>query len=291
MTGTLIRILVVLLLVGPALAADESAYRQGILFEIRPPSGAESSVLFGTIHSDDPRVLDLPGPVRERFDASPAFVMEVVPDAQAIIKSMMTMVYTDGRTLQDVLSSGLYRETVAAMAGIGMPESAFKDFKPWAVVTILSVPSTSTGEFLDIHLYNGALKADKTVGGLETIEEQLSVFDDLTEDEQVVLLRETLSSRAQLPEIFERLLAAYLERDLARLLALSDRYLRTGDPAVAERFHQVAIEQRNLRMFNRMRPLLERGGQFIAVGALHLPGESGLLSRLAGAGFAVLPLY
>ena len=64
----------------PAEAAGSSATR-GILFEIRPPTGAPPSFLFGTIHSEDVRVVELPAPVREAFDVSPNVAFEVVPDA------------------------------------------------------------------------------------------------------------------------------------------------------------------------------------------------------------------
>ncbi len=284
-------LLALLFVCGSAIAAEAGPYHHGILFEIRPAQGADPSILLGTIHSDAPRVVNLPEPIRSRFDAAPAFVMEVVPDARAVIKSMLTMVYTDGRTLQDVLPADTYLETVEAMEEIGLPVSAFKDFKPWAAVTLLSLPRSGSGDFLDIHLYKTALEAGKTVEALETIEEQLAVFDELTEDEQIALLRETLASRQQIPEVFEQLVDAWLERDLGRLLSLSDLYLGAGDKVLAERFRRVAIDARNLRMFERMRPMLDRGGRFIAVGALHLPGTGGLLQRLVKAGFVVTPLY
>lgn len=291
MTGALTGVFLLLSVCGFAAERDAGPYRQGVLFEIRPATGANPSILFGTIHSDDPRVLDLPEQVQRQFDEIPAFVMEVIPDTQAIITSMVTMVYTDGRSLQGILPPDLYDETAKALGELGMPASAFKDFKPWAVVTLLSVPVSRTGDFLDIHLYKTALRTGKTVAALETIEEQLAVFDDLTEQEQIALLRETLASRQQMPEVLEQLLVAYLNRDLAQLLDLSDLYLRTGDPTLAERFRRVAIDARNLRMFERMQPLLDQGGQFFAVGALHLPGDGGLLQRLTGAGYILTPLY
>ena len=50
------------------------------------------------------------------------------------------------------------------------------------------------------------------------------------------------------------------------------------------------VDERNLRMLNRALPLLEEGCTFIAVGALHLPGEKGLLALIEAAGFDVRPL-
>ena len=273
-----------------AVLAAEATWERGLLFEVRSEAG-ESSYLFGTIHSENERVMDLPPPVRSAFDGSSNFAMEVIPDAEAIRRSMVTMVYTDGRSLALVVGRERFREIVEAMKSRGMSEEAIKDFKPWAIVTILSLPPPKTGEFLDIHLYKSALTAGKPVHGLETIDEQLAVFDDLSESDQVALLNETLEVLEQLPEVHEHLLEAYLQRDLAELSRLVEEYLRAGDSEVEKRFKAAVLDARHERMTERMIPLLEKGGHFVAVGALHLPGEDGILARLKALGFEVRRIY
>jgi uncharacterized protein YbaP (TraB family) len=94
-----------------------------------------------------------------------------------------------------------------------------------------------------------------------------------------------------LPIVFERLLNAYLARDLDKLLSLSERYLQGSDSALAERFRIAALDRRNRRMAERLRPLFEKGGYFVAVGALHLPGKEGVLDRLLDSGFSVRRVY
>jgi uncharacterized protein YbaP (TraB family) len=283
-------ILLALTLWFAAYAASDQGVDHGLLFEVR--SGEDTrGWLFGTIHSEDPRVIELPPPVRDAFEASAGFAMEVIPDTQAILRSMVTMVYTDGRTLEAVIGPPLFREVVQAIEARGMTEAAIRDFKPWAVVTILSVPHAETGEFLDLRLYKAATAAGKRVVGLESIDEQLAVFEGLSERDQVALLRETLEVRDQLPEVFERLLGAYLDRDLAALTRLSDEYLRGGDPELEARFRTSALDVRNERMAERILPLLAEDVFFVAVGALHLPGEGGIVQRLRRAGFAVRAVY
>ncbi|MGA7982175.1 MAG: TraB/GumN family protein [Chromatiaceae bacterium] len=282
-------VLLGLLWVGFA-AASGVPFDKGLLFEVRGENG-NPNYLFGTIHSEDPRVLALPTPVQDAFDGARGFVMEVIPDSAAVIKSMMGMVFTDGRCLKDVIGMPLYSDTLKAMKSRGMSEAAIKDFKPWAVVTLLSLPPAETGQFLDMQLYKDALADGKAVTGLETIDEQLGVFDDLSEQDQIALLRETLQAQDELPEVFTRLIGAYLERDLGELMRLSELYLQGGDTALAERFRTAALDRRNRRMADRLTSLLEKGGYFVAVGALHLPGEGGVLQRLVDAGFSVRAVY
>ncbi len=267
-------------------AATVAGGERALLFEISTPA-APPCYLFGTFHSEDPRVLALSPATRDAFERSPVFILEMIPDAQAMTRSMEIMVYGDGRDLARVAGAPLYGRLVEAVAELGLPEAAVRGFKPWAAATLLGLPPARTGEFLDIHLYRTALAVGKQVIGLETIEEQVAVFDSLGEEDQILMLKETLDTRDQLPRVFERLLEAYLDRDLTALALLGDGYLGQGAPRLAEKFRRAALDDRNLRMAARLDAYLRAGGCFIAVGALHLPGEDGLLARLGRAGLRV----
>lgn len=271
----------------PALA---EGFTQGLLFEITV-DGVAPSHLFATIHSEDPRVVQLPPPVQAAFDGAQGFVMEAIPDNDAAIRSMSLMTYSDGRSIKQVLPTDLYKETVEVMASRGMSEEAIRGFKPWALVATLSTPPSATGEFLDMRLYRAALSQGKPTAGIETMEEQIALLDGLSEADQVALLRETLATYPELGEVFQRLVAAYVRGDLSALVQLSDMYARWGSPELAERFQRTAIDERNRRMAERMGPLLAAGGRFIAVGALHLPGPGGLLQRLSDQGYRVRAVY
>ena len=47
------------------------------------------------------------------------------------------------------------------------------------------------------------------------------------------------------------------------------------------------IDERNLRMRDRLLPILEKGDAFVAVGAMHLSGETGLVELLRQSGYTV----
>jgi uncharacterized protein YbaP (TraB family) len=276
----------------PALVrgAGDVPFGQGLLFLVQSGSGARSH-LFATVHSDDSRVLELPSAVRQAFDAAHTFAMEILPDSAALLTSMITMVLTDGRTLEDVVGTERYRRAVRAVAARGLAESSIREFKPWAVATLLSLPPAAESEILDIQLYRLAKEQGKQLRGLERIDEQLALFDGLSEADQIAWLEQTLGFQDQLPAFFEQLLVTYLRRDLAGLAELSDRHLAVGDKAMTQRFTERAVTRRNRLMVERMQPLLEAGGAIVAVGALHLPGEQGILALLQRAGFAVQRVY
>jgi uncharacterized protein YbaP (TraB family) len=58
-----------------------------------------------------------------------------------------------------------------------------------------------------------------------------------------------------------------------------------------ETFERQLLFQRNKRMVARMIPLLDRQSTFVAVGALHLPGTSGILHLLELQGYKVKAIY
>jgi len=63
--------------------------------------------------------------------------------------------------------------------------------------------------------------------------------------------------------------------------------LEGEDDELSAHLREKLIDQRNVRMAQRMEPFLKKGKAFIAVGALHLPGKNGLLQLLREKGFVV----
>jgi len=282
--------LLAMLLPAWVLPAD-AGFTHGLLWRIEPADGAAASYLFGTIHSEDPRVLALPAPVLAAFDAARVLVLEVVPEPDVLADSMAAMTYQDGRTLADVVPDVVYQDSIRALAARGLPEQVVRSFKPWAVMTLLSMPEAKTGDFLDMRLYQRAVAAQKPVRGLESMQEQLAVFEHLSLSDQVALLRLTLASQGEFPALFEALIKAYQQRDLGALLDINDGYLDDADSELMARFEDTLVAARNERMAQRIVPMIRDGAQFVAVGALHLPGPGGLLERLSAAGNRVERVY
>ena len=277
------------LLVTGAVLPGEAEFDQGLLFRIQTESGSVS-YLFGTIHSEDPRVTALPKQVRSAFEDSERLALEVDMNPLAILASVSAMLLDEGQELGDLVGDDLYARCQQAAADAGIPEVALKRYKPWAVAVLLSLPPVETGDFLDILLYKSAAAEGKQVVGLETVEEQIGAFDGLPLADQIVLLEDALDNLERLPMLFDALIEAYLRRDLAALEKLGTENFQ-GDPGVTQRFQESAIFSRNRRMVERLEPYLEDGDIFAAVGALHLPGSQGMLNLLRQRGYLVEKHY
>ncbi|MEK7207685.1 MAG: TraB/GumN family protein, partial [Pseudomonadota bacterium] len=101
--------------------APAAKHAKGLLWKIEK-AGLKPSYLFGTIHSDDPRVTALPDAVATAFDNSHSFTMEALIDSSASILEMAeAMFFSDARTLAGVLGKELYAQTLQAMNQHGLP--------------------------------------------------------------------------------------------------------------------------------------------------------------------------
>jgi uncharacterized protein YbaP (TraB family) len=265
--------------------ADE----QGLLWQIRGDN--IDSYLFGTIHSEDHRITQLPEPVEESFNRADILMLEMSLDRMTTATVASKMFQEANSSLSKQVGKSMAQEASQAMLSFGVPAEMTELMKPWAVVMTLSMPPQVSGQFLDKQLYDKAKVADKRFQPLESPEEQLSVFTKLTLKEQKSLLRTVLDEYKNYPGMYEALTKAYLARDLDRLVAISFANPISDDPALHEKFMDQMLTRRNHRMVERMVPLFNQGKVFVAVGALHLVGDEGLISLLRQRGYSVNRIY
>ena len=235
--------------------------------------------------------MNLPEQIKQKFAQASSFSAELDMDVLTILQAQGLMMMSDGRTLSELIGPQRFQQCVRLMAERGIPEMIVQQMKPWAVAVQLNLPKLQSGIFLDMLLYQEASAAGKQVYGLETIKEQLNVFDDTTERQQIMFLDESIKHIDEVPEMIRNITRLYLARDLSGLKEYSDRLMRTNSARLTEIFQKRLIIDRNQRMVERMHKRLEEGNAFIAVGALHLPGEKGILRLLEHRGYRVRSIY
>lgn len=263
----------------------EQSVHAGLLWRISA-GDQKVSYLLGTIHSEDPRVTRLKPPVTKALDASDRFVMEMILDTQAFVQFGAAMVLDQDTDLEQVVGKDTYGRVVSAMADYGMPESAVRRFKPWVVIAMLSMPKSTGGQILDMVLYQKATSQGKPASGLETAKEQLAVFEGLSVQDQIELLKMTLQQLPSQQRMFEQLIEAYAADDLNRIADIAKHGQGSQSSASARKFMIRLNDDRNRRMVQRITPYLDQGNTFIAVGALHLAGPRGILALIRQQGYS-----
>ncbi len=273
-----------------AAAAVPQRFAEGLLWEVRARA-APPSYLFGTLHSDDRRVVALPVEVEDALARSRRFALEVELTPGAVAELGQRMLLAPGESLEQLLPDEGWRRLHAAGAARGLSLHVLRRMQPGAVPRTLSAPPRLGGATLDVVLQQRARRAGAEVFGLESVAEQVAVFEAFERAEQLAMLSHTLNNLRLISRGVDELIDAWLARDLAAMQAQVEDHVRLGDEALNRRFLRELLDKRNERMFERMRPSLREGGTFVAVGALHLPGEGGLLERLHAAGFFLQRLY
>lgn len=280
-------ILCCLLMVSSAIAKDLTSVKQGLLWSVDKP-GYATSYVFGTMHSEDERILAVVEKVKDTLSSTGCLALEIDLNPLNAAKVMQAMFFTDGRKLKDLLEKDVYSKVVAVVSNEhGLLEPQVNSMKPWALMMLLSAPKAETGMFLDRALYLLSIERNYKVVGLETPEEQIDVFDTMSLTDQIALLETTLNTYEQMPEMFEKMVAVYLAQDLAEMEGLYDEYTKDTNAELVDQLTERLLVKRNELMVERMTSLFKDRACFTAVGALHIPGEQGIVRKLIKEGFVV----
>ena len=260
--------------------------------------GAKPSYVFGTIHLSNPEVTKLTPATQKAFDSADALYTEVPMDKANQLKAAGALMGAE--SLSDVLPKDLYARADAELRRINpvLTLEPLGKLKIWALaITLVLIEEqlkNPGGQPLDAILYANAEGAGKQVGGIETFEEQVGVFDAFSKDEQIVMLRATLDdmerARKEGRSPLDEMRKAYLGGDLEKLDKLMNEWMTGLDPKLLARFMDALLTKRNHGMAERISAKVKTApdkSQFFAIGAAHLIGDEGVLKLLEKQGLKV----
>lgn len=281
-------------------AAADVPNGEGLLWQVEKGDGS-SSHLYGTMHVSDPRVATLPEAARLAFDQAQVVVVESIDilDEKAMLATMAArpelMMFPPGESLADHLDPQERAVVEEALSARGVPFQSVVKMKPWMLISLTAMTACEmhrreAGEpVLDTRLATEAEAEGKQVAGLETMEEQLSAIASLPMELHVQGLVSTLGMGPGIGDMSETLIGLYLRGETGMFWPALNA-LAPADPQDAAgyaAFEEAMIVARNEIMVERATEFLEAGRAFIAVGAMHLPGEKGLIALLRDAGYSV----
>ena len=242
--------------------------------------------LFGTIHTDDNRVTEFSPVVISALKSIDVFMLET-KEAQ----DTKYLNLTSG-SLKDVLTETELEQVYALADFHVMHRNAVLRMKPWLLAAIFDSPRPLTPFAQDNLLMTKAEDLAKEVRGLESAAEHFGAMDSLSLDEQLLMLRAVLKrSEEEKLKDYERLMKAYLAGNSAKLAALDDEI--TGGMLPRELWQRMRVkllDERNQRMTARILTASQDKTLFVAVGASHLAGETGLIATLKKAGYQLQPI-
>lgn len=266
----------------------ESAFSQtgNILYAVEK-EGYKTSYLFGTIHMIPEENIFLSDTLLGALYQCDELVLEADVFNANPAELLKYGQLPNGGKLDTALTKADYALLDSALkAGMGAGLAVFKQFKPFMIDAMLMAGAVPKGTVpWEKVLTDNALNNEKTISYLETIEQQLSFFDSIPVRKQleqtVAYLREEGGMEAE----YQKLVTAYLAGDVERLHDFMTESI--DDP----RYLYFLLEKRNRSWVPKITEGMKTKRLFVAVGAGHLPGETGVLNLLKKQGFSVTPLF
>lgn len=263
-------------------------YGQSLCWKISKTGAKHDSYVFGTMHSSDARLFKFSKGMEEAMDKSDVFVNEMDMenlDVMGIMKDMINPKNSIKATLNEK-DYALLDSIV--MAKFSVPVSVFDNIQPIIISSLIETTTgdekDSSGLFLDLYLAQKSKANGKKVIGLETAAEQIKALNALSYEDQIKLLVDALHEEQKPKSDFNRMIDFYVNGEIDSLLAMSE------EAKMPPRMMEELVIKRNKRMADRMEKMFAETSHFFTVGALHLPGEKGIIALLRKKGFIVTPI-
>lgn len=283
-----------------------------LLWKITTPGAPAPSYLFGTIHIIPEEDYFLPNRVVKALNDAEEVVFEIDPrdmENPAVMMSLITKLnMKGGAKLKDLLTDEQYTTVKEYFADSPLPFMFLERLKPLFVSAMVGQDAGSMGEgglpgmgglgggmdgmkSYELELTKIAEAADKTIGGLETIDFQLSLFDSIPYTEQAVMLYEAIqadnNSEAGTGESqLDQMIDMYRRQAVAEMATMI-----SDESAGSASFEELLLTKRNQKWVPVIAGATKAKTVFYAVGAGHLGGDKGVISLLRAEGISVEPVF
>ncbi|AML50070.1 TraB/GumN family protein [Falsihalocynthiibacter arcticus] len=275
----------------------------------RAQKGDQEVFLFGTFHMGDPRHDATMLKIAPYLDSADLVLLEATRNDVKKLKTYMAqkpeiLFIQDGPTLPDQLPEDLWQQFSKEMGVRGIPSFMASKFRPGYATMMLGIPpcamdfvSGDAPAGLDTLIQNYARDNGVATKGLEPFDTAIGIFNLLEEGDPMEALRIGIAMTTDATNSFITLREGYFRGDhgaiweFSRRTALStpglDPDLLKQDFAKLER---VTLVDRNVAWMSVILEEAKDKRLFIAVGAAHLTGETGILNLLANEGYTLFPI-
>ena len=266
-----------------------------LLWRVEPPNGGSGGFfLFGSVHIGTPQMLDLGPTIADAYAQSEELVVELdiskVTEGEIERLGQRYSNLPDGQTLKDRLSPETYALLERYLRSRGISPETVARNKPWLIAQmIILVEFQNAGFDLDLgvdRVFLDKAEGHKPVVGIETLESQMKMMDELPDSTQELMLKDALVRIDDLTGATRELLDAWQRGDEDELMRLVFSPLREF-PELSVYYDEVFF-RRNVEMTEALEALTGDGKlRFVVLGAGHMIGERGIPTLLRARGYRV----
>ncbi|MEM7551367.1 MAG: TraB/GumN family protein [Bacteroidota bacterium] len=273
-------------LTGMLIARVTRAQDNSLLWKVSGNGLEKPSYVYGTIHIICPDDFLLTEETKEAVAESEQIIMELdFDDPEMTAKFQQLSVSTDGLNLKDHLDEAeheMFNTFFKSRYGITMDQLGV--MKPIALLSMVLPAGMDCAQPASYELSFLQMKGEKEILGLETVEYQIGVFDEIKLEEQVGWLKEYIGDLEILKSEFDEMTDVYLKQDVEEL-----HDLVLSSPQFSD-YADALLYKRNANWIPKLEEMMKEKSSFIAVGAGHLGSDKGVLALLKAEGYDVSPL-
>jgi len=256
-----------------------------LLWRITGKNLAKPSYLFGTIHLTDKKLFFFGDSVYTAIENTQGFAIELNPDEFSgyLVNNMFDAL--QAKKIKEILSEKEFDKYGTQLskklnkpAGDITTSDILREKNKW-MNELMGKNTMAT--FVDAYLYNIARRQGKWVGGIEDLSDQTGLLNELVDKSDIAFVSSGDTKKGD--NSLNKMMQLYQEEDIEGINRMAD------DGGQQNR--DILLTRRNIKMARRMDSLSAFRSMFFAVGAAHLPGDSGVIAMLRSRGFTVEPVY
>lgn len=257
-----------------------------LLYKIEGNNLQKPSYIYGTIHIMPKKDFVISDSIKSAFKTCNELVMEVDlnMDLKTQLEILELTMLPDGKTIADITTKeNSERIRNFCLDSINWKESKYNKtsrFQPFFLSSLITQELIGKSKSYEIEFKKLAKKNKMSMSGLETIQFQMNLLSEVSNEEQIKMLLLGLTTDNS---EFNKLLENYLKKDINQLVTLMNTDL-------SPEFYSDLIVKRNQKWIPIIIELIQKKSTFIAVGAAHLPGKEGVLNLLQEAGYKITPI-
>ena len=270
------------------------ARADGALHTLWEVHGKHNTVyLLGSIHVLRQSDYPLAAPVLEAYANAKSLFMEVdldeISSEQVQAEMLSSAFLSEGKTLPDILGNQRYARASALARAVGVDLANFDPFAPWfAAEAISQIQLTQLGfqpeAGVEMYFLGKARTDGKSVAGLETVHDQISLFQNMPMDSQAEYLVSSLDQAKDLAAQVDSMVQAWKRGD-SQWFANQMQSELGKDPAL----YQAVLGLRNRKWLPKIEALLNDDKNYLViVGTGHLVGPDSVIDLLKKAGIGAI---
>ena len=256
--------------------------KKSLVWKFYTEGSEKPNYLIGTMHVRDARAFQFEQVFKTAIDNCEVFATEFNLDEAQSGAIEISMFLPEDQSLKTLMPNKLYEKTNAVLIkNMGTELSNFDRFKPIAITNFLTESLMSKDRWLSLDetLWEFARENGKILRGIENFEEQLSVLNKMTVEDQLKSLKETIKDLGSFKKQLAKMAQLYEQADIEKLYKSAKKSAKGG--------RKLLLYNRNYIMADRIEALAKSHTVCAAIGAGHLAGGKGVLRLLKQKGFVV----